>query len=151
MTRSHDRFICSACNLDVNLDRDKLAEFERSEGRKCWTNPFCQHPSFSVCINFHITRFIELSAGCVNLRKLGLSSFSQLIASIVWIMAMYTIIHVDKSWIVCTVQGKLFIFDRKSLALKTVHDAKELLHGDETSKRQPTTVCSEGGRDYWMI
>jgi hypothetical protein len=68
-----------------------------------------------------------------------------LIASIVWIMAMYTIIHVDKSWIVCTVQGKLFIFDRKSLALKTVHDAKELLHGDETS------VCSEGGRDYRMI
>jgi hypothetical protein len=68
-------------------------------------------------------------------------------ASIVWIMAMYTIIHVDKSWIVCSVQGKQFIFDRKSLALKTVHDAKELLHGDETSKRKPTTVCSEGERD----
>jgi hypothetical protein len=63
-------------------------------------------------------------------------------------MAMYTITHVDKGW---TVQGKLFIFDRKSLALKTVHDAKELLHRDETSKRKSTTVCSEGGRDYRMI
>jgi hypothetical protein len=60
-------------------------------------------------------------------------------------MAMYTITHVDKSWIVCTVQGKLFIFDRKSLALKTVHEAKELLHGNETSKRKPTSVCSEVG------
>jgi hypothetical protein len=57
---------------------------------------------------------------------------------------MYTITHVDKSW---TVQGKLFIFDRKSLALKTVH----VLHGDEASKRKSTTVCSEGGRDYRMI
>ena len=52
-------------------------------------------------------------------------------------MAMYTIIHVEKAWIVCTVQGKLFTFDRKSLALKIVHDAKELLHDDETSKRKP--------------
>jgi hypothetical protein len=46
-------------------------------------------------------------------------------------MAMYTIIHVDKGWIVCTAQGKLFIFDRKSLALKTVQDAKELLRANE--------------------
>jgi hypothetical protein len=58
---------------------------------------------------------------------------------------MYAIIHVDKSWIVRTVQGKLFLFDRKSLALKTVHDAKELLHGDETLKRKPTTVCRHQG------
>jgi len=29
-----------------------------------------------------------------------------------WIIAMYTIIHVDKNWIVCTSQGELFIFDR---------------------------------------
>jgi hypothetical protein len=48
-----------------------------------------------------------------------------------WIMAMYTIIHVDKSWVVCTSQGKLVIFDRKSAALKTVHDAKELLRATE--------------------
>ena len=44
---------------------------------------------------------------------------------------MYTIIHVDKSWIVCAAQGKLFIFDRKPLALKTVHDAKELMRANE--------------------
>jgi transposase-like protein len=31
--RANDRFICSACNFDVNLDRDKqLAGFEQSEG-----------------------------------------------------------------------------------------------------------------------
>jgi hypothetical protein len=66
-------------------------------------------------------------------------------------MAMYTIIHVDKSWIICTVQGKLFTFDRKSLALKIVHDAKELLHGDETSKRKPPPSASEGGRHCGTI
>jgi hypothetical protein len=48
-----------------------------------------------------------------------------------WIMAMYTIIHADKSWIVCTSQGELVIFDRKSVALKTVRDAKELLRANE--------------------
>jgi hypothetical protein len=64
-------------------------------------------------------------------------------------MAMYTIIHVDKSWIICTVQGELFIFDRKSLALKIVHDAKELLH--EPSKRKPPPSASEGGRDCGTI
>ena len=44
---------------------------------------------------------------------------------------MYTIIHVDKSWIVCEGQAGLIVFDRKSAALQAVHDAKELLRASE--------------------
>ncbi len=47
---------------------------------------------------------------------------------------MYKIIHVDKGWIVCTAQGELFIFDRRWLAVKIVHDAKKLLHEDDEKR-----------------
>jgi len=60
-------------------------------------------------------------------------------------MAMYTIIHVDKSWIVCTVQGKLIVFDRKSLALRTAHEAEELLRASEERGQANSAVNPRSG------
>ena len=44
---------------------------------------------------------------------------------------MYTIIHVDQNWIVCEGETGIIKFDGKAAALKTVHDANELLHSNE--------------------
>ena len=44
---------------------------------------------------------------------------------------MYTVLHVDKSWIVCTNQGRLIIFDRKSLAVQAAYAAEEILREAE--------------------
>jgi hypothetical protein len=51
-------------------------------------------------------------------------------------MAMYKIIHVDKSWIVCNGKTKLIAFERRSLARRAAHEAEELLH-DEPVERKP--------------
>lgn len=40
---------------------------------------------------------------------------------------MYTIIRVEKAWIVCDGQTKLVKFNRKSVALRTAHSAERLL------------------------
>jgi hypothetical protein len=39
---------------------------------------------------------------------------------------MYTIIHVEKGWIVCDGQTKLIRFNRKSVAVRTAHNAEKL-------------------------
>jgi hypothetical protein len=47
---------------------------------------------------------------------------------------MYTIIHIKKGWIVCDGQTKLIKFNRKSVALRTAHNAEKLLHANETAE-----------------
>ena len=50
---------------------------------------------------------------------------------------MYRIIHVDQDWIVCEGQIGIIKFDRKAAALKSVHDAKGLLHSNEPVESKP--------------
>ena len=50
------------------------------------------------------------------------------------------VVHVDKNWIVCAGQAKLIVFDRKSLALKAVHDAGELLRASKESTSANATA-----------
>jgi hypothetical protein len=67
-----------------------------------------------------------------------------MIASILGIWAMYTIIHVKKGWIVCDGQTKLIEFDRKSVALRTAHNAEKLLRKNEAAgrkKAKPISAC----------
>jgi hypothetical protein len=52
------------------------------------------------------------------------------------IRAMYTIIHVKKGWIVCDGQTKLIKFNRKSVALRTAHNAEKLLRTNEAAERK---------------
>jgi hypothetical protein len=59
-----------------------------------------------------------------------------MIASNLGIRAMYTIIHVKKGWIVCDGQTKLIKFDRKSVALRTAHNAEKLLRTNEAAERK---------------
>jgi len=47
---------------------------------------------------------------------------------------MYTIIHVKKGWIVCDGQTKLIKFNRKSVALRTAHNAEKLLRTNEAAE-----------------
>jgi hypothetical protein len=57
---------------------------------------------------------------------------------------MYTIIHVKKGWIVCDGQTKLIKFDRKSVALRTAHNAEKLLRTKEAARRKkakPISAC----------
>jgi hypothetical protein len=89
------------------------------------------------------SRFIHLVAGCLNLRELELSSVSQMIASN---FRDHGDVHnhpCRKGWIVCDGQTKLIRFNRKSVALRTAHDAEELLRTNElavhkTAKPIPT-------------
>jgi hypothetical protein len=50
---------------------------------------------------------------------------------------VYRIIHVDQDWIVCEGQIAIIKFDRKAAALQAVHDAKGLLHGNESVESEP--------------
>jgi len=67
-----------------------------------------------------------------------------MIAQILGIRAMYTIIHVKKSWIVCDGQTKLIEFNRKSVALRTAHSAEKLLRTNEAAKRKKAAPSSAG-------
>jgi hypothetical protein len=49
---------------------------------------------------------------------------------------MYTIIPVKKGWIVCDGQTKLIKFNRKSVALRTAHNAEKLLRTNEAAGRK---------------
>jgi hypothetical protein len=59
-------------------------------------------------------------------------------------MAMYTIIHVEKGWIVCDGQAKLIRFNRKSVALRTTHDAEELLRTNEAAEHKTAKLIPAG-------
>jgi hypothetical protein len=49
---------------------------------------------------------------------------------------MYTIIHVKKGWIVCDGQAKLITFNRKSVAVRTAHDAEKLLRANKAAEHK---------------
>ena len=49
---------------------------------------------------------------------------------------MYTIIHVEKGWIVCDGQTKLIRFNRKSVAVRTAHNAEKLLRANEAAEQK---------------
>jgi hypothetical protein len=59
-------------------------------------------------------------------------------------MAMYTIIHVEKGWIVCDGQTKLIRFSRKSVAVRTAHDAEELLRTNEAAEHKTAKPIPAG-------
>jgi hypothetical protein len=46
---------------------------------------------------------------------------------------MYTIIHFGKGWVVCDGKTKLIRFNRKSVAVRTVHNAERLMRADEAA------------------
>ena len=47
---------------------------------------------------------------------------------------MYTIIHVEKGWIVSDGRTNLIRFNRKSVALRTAHNAEKLLRANEAAE-----------------
>jgi hypothetical protein len=51
---------------------------------------------------------------------------------------MYTIITVEKGWIVCDGQSKLIRFNRKSVAVRTAHNAEKLLRKNDAAKHETT-------------
>ena len=53
---------------------------------------------------------------------------------------MYTIVHVKKGWIVCDGQTKLIKFNRKSVALRTAHNAEKLLRKNDTAKQKTKPI-----------
>lgn len=55
---------------------------------------------------------------------------------------MYTIIHVKKGWIVCDGRTKLIKFNRKSVALRTAHNAEKLLRANEAAEREKAKPIS---------
>jgi hypothetical protein len=59
-------------------------------------------------------------------------------------MAMFTIIHIEKGWIVCDGQTKLIRFNRKSVALRTAHDAEELLRTNEAAEHKTAKLIPAG-------
>jgi hypothetical protein len=48
---------------------------------------------------------------------------------------MYTIIHVNDSWVVCDGQMQLVRFNQKSIAVRTAHNAEELLRTNEAEHK----------------
>jgi hypothetical protein len=57
---------------------------------------------------------------------------------------MYTIIHVEKGWIVCDGQTKLIRFNRKSVALRTAHNAEKLLRTNEVAQQKTAKPIPAG-------
>jgi hypothetical protein len=55
---------------------------------------------------------------------------------------MYTIIHVEKGWIVCDGQTKLIEFNRKSVALRTAHNAEKLLRTNEAERKKAKRISA---------
>jgi hypothetical protein len=49
-------------------------------------------------------------------------------------MAGYQIIHIENKWIVCFEQTRLISFDRKWMALKTMHTAARLIEGPNSRR-----------------
>jgi hypothetical protein len=53
---------------------------------------------------------------------------------------MYTIINVEKGWIVCDGQSELIRFNRKSVAVRTAHNAEKLLRKNDAAKQKTKSV-----------
>ena len=49
---------------------------------------------------------------------------------------MYTIIHFEQGWVVCDGQTKLIRFNRKSVAVRTAHNAEKLLRTNEAAEHK---------------
>jgi hypothetical protein len=100
--------------------------------------------NFCNPIKIDETRFIPLVADCLNLRELELSSVSQMIASN---FRDHGDVHnhpCRKSWIVCDGQTKLIRFNRKSVALRTAHNAEELLRTNEAAEHKTAKLIPAG-------
>jgi hypothetical protein len=57
---------------------------------------------------------------------------------------MYTIINVEKGWIVCDGLTKLIKFSRKSVAVRTAHDAEKLLSKNDAAKHKAPKPIAAG-------
>jgi hypothetical protein len=57
---------------------------------------------------------------------------------------MYTIIHVEKGWIVSDGRTKLIRFNRKSVALRTTHNAEKLLRANEAAEHKTAKPIPAG-------
>jgi hypothetical protein len=57
---------------------------------------------------------------------------------------MYTIIHVEKGWIVSDERSKLIRFNRKSVALRTAHNAEKLLRANEAAEHKTAKPIPAG-------
>jgi hypothetical protein len=53
---------------------------------------------------------------------------------------MYTIINVENGWIVCDGQSELIRFNRKSVAVRTAHNAEKLLRKNDTAKQKTKPI-----------
>jgi hypothetical protein len=53
---------------------------------------------------------------------------------------MYTIINVEKGWIVCDGKSELIRFNRKSVAVRTAHNAEKLLGKNDTAKHKTKPI-----------
>ena len=53
---------------------------------------------------------------------------------------MYTIINVEKSWIVCDGQSELIRFNLKSAAVRTAHNAEKLLRKNDAAKHKTKPI-----------
>jgi hypothetical protein len=53
---------------------------------------------------------------------------------------MYTIINVEKGWIVCDGQSELIRFNRKSAAVQTAHNAEKLLRQNDAAKHKTKPI-----------
>jgi hypothetical protein len=53
---------------------------------------------------------------------------------------MYTIINVEKGWIVCDGQSELVRFNRKSVAVRTAHNAEKLLRKNDAAKHKTKPI-----------
>ena len=57
---------------------------------------------------------------------------------------MYTIIHVEKGWIVSDGRTNLIRFNRKSVALRTAHNAEKLLRTNEAAEHKTAKPIPAG-------
>ena len=53
---------------------------------------------------------------------------------------MYTIIHVGKGWIVCDGKTNLIRFNKKFVALRTVHNAEKLLRTNKAAAERTARI-----------
>jgi hypothetical protein len=57
---------------------------------------------------------------------------------------MYTIIHVEKGWIVSDGRTNLIRFNRRSVALRTAHNAEKLLRTNEAAEHKAAKPIPAG-------
>jgi hypothetical protein len=55
---------------------------------------------------------------------------------------MYTIINIEKGWIVCHGQSELIRFSRKSVAVRTAHNAEKLMRKNDAEKHKTKPISA---------